>query len=235
MGHSSIHMWGWLILAICNEINIPTLIKSFILMRLKTIIFLLIGFGFLTYFTSCNISNNRERNQFEAKDIFVQLDSLLTQLNSLEAWDCKNLNEIVTLNEKMRRIIEGIRSPKEFDELVIAFDADKHKIGFLVSEDDQFGVFSWQTKMDCLGHGIKNIALYKSNDKVMVSSLYGDPMVYHNIKTNKQEKGKPVYILLGISSTENDLNNLTKKGYKITNGYLVESKIPQTEKAFANN
>ena len=141
----------------------------------------------------------------------------------------------MTLNEKMRRIIEGIRSPKEFDELVIAFDADKHKIGFLVSEDDQFGVFSWQTKMDCLGHGIKNIALYKSNDKVMVSSLYGDPMVYHNIETNKQEKGKPVYILLGISSTENDLNNLTKKGYKITNGYLVESKIPQTKKAFANN
>jgi len=89
--------------------------------------------------------------------------------------------------------------------------------------------------MDWLGHGIKNIALYKSNDKVMVSSLYGDPMVYHNIETNKQEKGKPVYILLGISSTENDLNNLTKKGYKITNGYLVESKIPQTEKAFANN
>lgn len=70
----------------------------------------------------------------------------------------------------------------------------------------------------------------------MVSSLYGDPMVYHNIKTNKQEKSNPVYILLGISSTEKDLNSMTKKGYKITNGgYLVESKIPQTKKAFANN
>ncbi len=198
-------------------------------MRLKTIIFLLIGCGFLIHFTSCNVPNNREHNQFNAKDTFFQLDSLLTQINSLDTRDCKNLDAIVTLNEKMRGIVEGIRSPKEFDELVRAFDADKHKIGFLVSEDDLFGVFSWQTKMDCLGHGIKNIAFYKSDDELLASSLYGKPMIYDKITLERLNQNKTIYLLhSGVSKQ----NQIVTKGYSITNGILVESQIPLSEQSY---
>lgn len=81
-------------------------------MRLKTIITACITFGLLIPFTSCNNSNNMELEQFDAKNTLAQLDNLFIQLNGLDTVDCQNLDEIVTINEKMRGIIENIRSTK---------------------------------------------------------------------------------------------------------------------------
>jgi len=205
-------------------------------MRLKTIIFLFIGFGFLLlHFTSCNTSNNTEVKQFDAKGTFAELDHLLIQLHQIDVSDCTNLDEAVSINEKMRGIIEDVRSQKEFDGLVNVFDADKYKISFLVSQDKQFGVFSWMTKMDCLGHHIKNIALYKSNNEIKTSSLYGNPLVYIKI-TTVELNNKSVYLLSGKESV--DKKPSVTKGYTISNGDLVESQIPlpkQSSKEYADS
>ncbi|WP_148261528.1 hypothetical protein [Flagellimonas ruestringensis] len=190
-------------------------------MRLKTIITACITFGLLIPFTSCNNSNNMELEQFDAKNTLAQLDNLFIQLNGLDTVDCQNLDEIVTINEKMRGIIENIRSTKKFDDLAAAYNEDEHQIGFVVSEDRQFGVFSWKTKMDCMGHNIKNIALYKSNNKVVASSLYGKPIIYHEITSKNQNNGKTIYLLNG----EKGQLNATTKAYTITNGNLAESQI----------
>nr|WP_297788601.1 hypothetical protein [uncultured Allomuricauda sp.] len=191
-------------------------------MRSKTIIFLFMGFSALLQLPSCNNSNNKQLNQFDAKDTLAELDTLLTQLNSLESEDCNNLDEIVTLNEKIRGIVEGIKSPKEFNELLSVFNGDKHKIGFLVSEDELLGVFSWQTKMDCLGHSIKNIALYISGDKLVASSLYGKPMIYEQIALEKLDSNKTIYLL---STKATKQNTTVTKGYTIINGVLMQSEV----------
>jgi len=204
-------------------------------MKSNTFPIILMSFSCLMLCLSCGTSNKSKNDHFNGKETLAELDGLLMQLDQFDASDCGNLNEIVTINEKMRRMVENIRSTKAFDSIAKAFDANTNQIDFVVSEDEQFGVFSWQTKMDCLGNSIKNIALYKSDNKVLASSLYGKSMMYHKIKSRKQTEGKTVYLLLGSASTNKEPNNVTAKGYKITNGYLAESQIPTSDEAYVNN
>jgi hypothetical protein len=78
--------------------------------------------------------------------------------------------------------------------------------------------------MDCLGNQIKNIALYKTDNGVLTSSLYGTPMIYHRVSSNPMKKGN--YLLH---------SNSTIKGYSISNGYLEETSIDLKDASFADN
>jgi len=200
-------------------------------MKLKTSAIFLLGVLLLILFVRCQPSDKSDSKAFNAEETLAKLDGFLLRLNQIDNRDCKNLDEIVTINESMRRIVENIRTKEMFEGLMNAFDEKKHQIGFTFSEDEQFAVFSWQTKMDCLGHSIKNIALFKHNETIKTSSLYGNPMMYEHIKSHKQNKNATLYILQGIAYSD----DLTQKGYTISNGYLVESQIPETEQAYANN
>jgi len=204
-------------------------------MRLKTKVAFLVSCSLLILFVSCKPSNKSDNKAFNAEETLAELDGLLSRLHQIDNTDCKNLDEIVTINERMRRIVENVQTNEKFEGLIKSFDKTAHQIGFIFSGDKQFAVFSWQTKMDCLGNSIKNISLYKYEDKVKSSSLYGNPMVYHRIKSNKQDKKKTLYILEGSSSNEKDLNDITKKGYRITNGYLAEARIQEPEQAYITN
>ncbi|WP_421811995.1 hypothetical protein [Flagellimonas sp.] len=204
-------------------------------MRLKTKVAFLVSCSLLILFVSCKPSKKSDNKAFSTEETLAELDGLLSRLHQIDNTDCKNLDEIVTINERMRRIVENVRTNERFEGLIKSFDKTVHQISFIFSGDKQFAVFSWQTKMDCLGNSIKNIALYKYEDKVKASSLYGNPMVYHRIKSNKQDKNKTLYILEGSYLTEKDLNDLVQSGYKITNGYLAESQIPETEQAYVDN
>ena len=204
-------------------------------MRLKTKVAFLVSCSLLILFVSCKPSNKSDNKAFNAEETLAELDGLLSRLHQIDNTDCKNLDEIVTINESMRRIVENVQTNEKFEGLIKSFDKTAHQIGFIFSGDKQFAVFSWQTKMDCLGNSIKNISLYKYEDKVKSSSLYGNPMVYHRIKSNKQDKKKTLYILEGSSSNEKDLNDITKKGYRITNGYLAEARIQEPEQAYVTN
>jgi len=204
-------------------------------MRLKTKVAFLVSCSLLILFVSCKPSNKSDNKAFNAEETLAELDGLLSRLHQIDNTDCKNLDEIVTINESMRRIVENVQTNEKFEGLIKSFDKTAHQIGFIFSGDKQFAVFSWQTKMDCLGNSIKNISLYKYEDKVKSSSLYGNPMVYHRIKSNKQDKKKTLYILEGSSSNEKDLNDITKKGYRITNGYLAEARIQEPEQAYITN
>jgi len=204
-------------------------------MRLKTKVAFLVSCSLLILFVSCKPSNKSDNKAFSTEETLAELDGLLSRLHQIDNTDCKNLDEIVTINERMRRIVENVQTNEKFEGLIKSFDKTAHQIGFIFSGDKQFAVFSWQTKMDCLGNSIKNISLYKYEDKVKSSSLYGNPMVYHRIKSNKQDKKKTLYILEGSSSNEKDLNDITKKGYRITNGYLAEARIQEPEQAYITN
>ncbi|MCK0159681.1 hypothetical protein [Allomuricauda sp. F6463D] len=157
------------------------------------------------------------------KETLAKLDQLMVQLHQMNAPDCEDLDEIVTINEKMRRMIENVRSVTAFDDLVNSFDQNNHKMNFSVSNDGNFGVFSWHSKMDCLGIHIKNIALYKTDGRIVASSLYGEPMAYYKITSMNLNKHKTIYLLKGSSSIK--ASDSILKTYTITNGDLVESRI----------
>ncbi|MBO0341096.1 hypothetical protein [Flagellimonas profundi] len=200
-------------------------------MKLKEMVTPLICLMLLLYLSGCNSSTKSNKEPFNANATLEQLDTLLGQLQGIDSFDCKNLDEIVTINEDMRRIVENIRSIDEFDRLVEAYQAKEHQITFSFSEDKQIGVFSWHTKMDCLGHIIKNISLYKSNGKVIASSLYGKSLIFNSIGSIQKDNGNVVYLLNGGTTSEEP----AIMGYTITNGYLVESTIPVAEKTYVNN
>ena len=200
-------------------------------MRLKIMVSPLICFMLPLYLTSCNISTKSNKKPFNANATLDQIDTLLAQLQNLDTVDCKNLDEIVTINEDMRGIVENIRTITEFDKLVDTYQNKEHQITFSFSADKQMGVFSWHTKMDCLGHTIKNIALFKYKDKVIASSLYGKSLIFNSIGSIQKDNGNVVYLLNGGTTSEEP----TILGYAITNGYLVESTIPVAEKTYVNN
>ncbi|MBO0329793.1 hypothetical protein [[Muricauda] lutisoli] len=200
-------------------------------MRLNIMVTPLICLMLLLSLYGCNSSTRSNKNPFNAHATLEQMDKLLAELQDIDTIDCKNLDEIVTINEDMRGIVENIRTIDEFDRLVEAYQAKEHQITFSFSEDKQMGVFSWYTKMDCLGHVIKNIALFKSKDKVTASSLYGKSLIFNSIGSVQKDNGNVVYLLNGDRVSEEP----TILGYTITNGYLVESTMPVAEKTYVNN
>lgn len=204
-------------------------------MRLKKIELFIKYCLLLVLVVSCDFSNKSKSEQLNAQEILAELNDLLLQLHQIDNTDCKNLDEIVTINENMRRMVENVQTTEKFEGLINAFDKKTHQIGFIFSEDEQFAVFSWRTKMDCLGNNIKNIALFKHNGTLKASSLYGNPMVYQYIKSHKMNDNKRVYILAGSSSTDKGSNDLTQRGYTISNGYLAELQIPEIEQAYVDN
>ena len=174
--------------------------------------------------SSCDFSKKSKENDFYTSNTLDELEVLLTQLNQLDTIDCRNMDEIVSINESMRRILENIRSVEKFDKLAKAYKTHRPNVKFAISEDGTFGVFSWRTKMDCLGNQIKNIALYKTDNGVLTSSLYGTTMIYHRVSSNPMKKGN--YLL--------HANNAVK-GYSISNGYLEETPIDLKDASFADN
>ncbi|WP_318308614.1 hypothetical protein [Flagellimonas crocea] len=201
-------------------------------MNTKKIFWAFIGLCLLINFTSCQNKTSKasKDGNFDAKEIIAELDFLLNQLDDLDATNCQNLDEIVTINEKMRGVIESIRSVHQFDKVVNAFDQNRQQIAFVVSKDKRFGVFSWETKMDCLGNGIKNVALYKWNEKIMASSLYGMPLIYDQISTKEPQNKKKVYFLYGTPSKAEQSELFITKAYTIIDGDLTESNISLPEK-----
>ncbi|MDF0705821.1 hypothetical protein [Flagellimonas okinawensis] len=178
-------------------------------------------------------SSKSKNQQLTGYEVLDKLDSLATRLNNLESKDCENIDEIVTINEQMRRIIEDIYSNNVLDELITAAHKETHQIVFASSEDKNVGVFSWESKLDCLGHNIKNIALFRSNNRVSTSSLYGKSMMYSEVSLLKNNNNKMLYQLKGTSHFgENKVN-----GYTISNGQLIESQIPNkaVSRQYANS
>jgi hypothetical protein len=193
-------------------------------MKSITYTFFPIGLILLMMMSSCNFSGKSKEHAFNPSNTLDQLEVLLTQLNELDTTDCANLDEIVSINEKMRRIVENIRSAESFDQLAKTYKTQHSNVKFMVSEDMVFGIFSWRTKMDCLGNQIKNIALYKTDKGILASSLYGTPRIYHKVGSSSFKKGR--YILYA--------DNLLK-GYSISNGYLEEIQLGPNEASYVKN
>ncbi|MCR9226554.1 MAG: hypothetical protein NXH90_03915 [Flavobacteriaceae bacterium] len=198
-------------------------------MKLKSFTYLVIGCVLLIYFVGCDSFKKSGLEQLNTKQTLAQMDDLLMQLEKLDITECNNTDKVVTINEDIRGLVESIRNPTKFDSLVDILVQGNRQINFVASKDRQFGVFSWQTKMDCLGNQIKNIALYKSNGRVEASSLYGSPMLYGEI--SQTDHNREMHYTLRENTFKNT-SDVAVKTYKISNGYIEETQIPLQELSY---
>lgn len=180
---------------------------------------------------NCNISQEPAKETLSAESTLAQLDSLLIQLDKLNTHDCQKMDNAVTLNEKMRRIVENIQSVNEFGRLMEVYPKKPHKINFTFSDDKQIGVFSWDSKLTCLGHSIKNIALFKSKNSVVATSLYGEALNYNHITSSQEDTQKTIYLFHGNANSEKPIVN----AYTITDKHLTAYRMPSAEEEYASS
>lgn len=190
----------------------------------------------LTALLAVGCSNRNNSPQYsDGKEITQLLDSLFTKLEKAYSEANSNSERLVEINEKIRRAIERIDSPKLLDDILSGYDTKKHDFSFILSPDTKVCVFSWYTHMENSGNRIKNIALYHSNDKMVPTSLYGTPVIYSEINQIETYDGETIYLLQGNDSiNQNKFYRLN--AYLLKNGYLEETPaFPNNESSIAIN
>ena len=169
---------------------------------------LLVGCQFQDREQEVIISPQAKQELLQGK--FVHLSWLINQEES-------DFDAIVLQNEEIRRDIESIHTQERFEALVQAIRQGSKNCRGLVSPDGRLVIMSWKTGLDRLGYDIKNMALFKYDGKIKVSSLYGNPKIFERIEQIKGTKGRANYILK--ENGEGKANPDTY-AFRISEGYL---------------
>lgn len=182
----------------------------------------------LLLLVGCSGSEQSEAVPGNGKELVASLDRLFEELSAQRTNPSDLSEEVVRLNEKIRRTIEGIRPTGHLVEIAESCSEGGHGFSFTLSRDKKLGIFSWHTKMDASGNKIKNMALFDQGGRLAVSSLPSAPIIYDKIHQLKSYKGKVLYILQGSDNTaEGSFFRLD--AYTLRNGQLEEAP------AFPNN
>ncbi|WP_108425666.1 hypothetical protein [Flagellimonas amoyensis] len=178
-----------------------------------------------------NMAPEKTNTTITGEDVLATLDSLSYRLSANKS--PIGSEEVIQVNEDMRRTVESIRTPHLLTEIAEIYAYQKHAFTFTLSEDQKIGVFSWHTKMDATGNRIKNIALYNNGNDIEPTSLYDTPITYEKIHQVKSHKGKDLYILHGHLNS-GDSHYFRLNAYTLRNGYMEEAPIfPNSESSLS--
>lgn len=181
----------------------------------------------LVYSMACNSSDYRKaefKKLQNGKEVVGYLDQLMSKLNSQLENSEENMDSIVAINENIRSTIEWITSPALLEEIGESLEKGNHNIRFVLSNDTNFGVFSWDTGLNALGTPLKNIAIYNSGNKLEPTSLYGTPINYNEIHQITMKTGEIIYVLEGSEELKSS-KRTTLYSYLIRKGQLEEAFI----------
>lgn len=178
-----------------------------------------------------NMASDKTNTAITGEDVLATLDSLSYRLSANKSPIASE--EVIQVNEDMRRTVESIRSPHLLTKIAEIYAHQKHAFTFTLSEDQKIGVFSWHTKMDATGNRIKNIALYNNGNAIEPTSLYDTPITYEKIHQVKSHKGEDLYILHGHLNS-GDSHYFRLNAYTLRNGYMEEAPIfPNSESSLS--
>lgn len=176
---------------------------------------------------ACSGSDQSDNNPKNGKEAVATLDRLFLELADLQEDGSGISEEVVKVNETIRRTIENIPYG-QLVELGESYSHGKHGFTLALSEDQKLGIISWHTKMDASGNKIKNMALYDSGNQFEVSSLLGSPIIYEKIYQVETYKGEVLYVLHGKEHTGSG-NYYRLDAYTLRDGQL------ELAPAFPNN
>src|SRR5690606_15601288 len=175
---------------------------------------------------ACSGSDQGDNIPENGKETVAVLDGLFLELAD-QGENGSISQEVVTLNEAIRRTVENIPHG-QLAEIGENYTPGKHGFSLALSEDRKLGIISWHTKMDASGNKIKNMALYETDDRLEVSSLLDSPIIYEKIHQVETYKGEVLYVLHGKDHTGSD-NFYRLDAYTVRNGTLEQAP------AFPNN
>lgn len=152
------------------------------------------------------------------RELVDHLDMLFGQLSSLDS-NASNFEEARTqANQQIRRTIEHIGAHQMLLEVHKIYNFSTHVFSFALSDDLKLAVFSWDSRRD-VTNAFKNIALYAKHQKVIPTSLYDEPIIYHEVLTINAPGNRSYYLLHGKGKTQEgfdfyrlDALSLTKDG-----------------------
>ncbi|RDY61449.1 hypothetical protein [Flagellimonas nanhaiensis] len=176
-----------------------------------------------TFFIFSNCKNQRKQTIYpkHGQQIIDSLDSLFEQLELLNSNSIDYPESAVSTNEKIRKVVEHIRTPKLLKEMLTSYQNKKeHNFGLVDSPDKKVAVVSWQTRLPKPKSKVKNIALYAKGDKIIPTSLYGEPIHYTEIHTIESKKKDTIYILVGKDELSKTSCQFSIYAYSITKAGL---------------
>lgn len=194
---------------------------------------LILCLALLLIIMSCQLTTSKSE-KFSSikseKELLTTLDSLFVELNKndIDNLEYNSSETMVDINEKIRRVIENINSNELLKALELEYGKKNHSFSFVLSSDGKIGVFSWYTRMDNTGNEIKNIALHQKKNKVVPTSLYGEPIIYNGIYQLKSHKGQTVYLIHG--QNKDQINP-----YQRLNSYILRDGDLEAFTSFPNN
>jgi len=209
-----------------NTKMVPRTIGKSPVLKFPTFLFALVLPLF--FMVGCSGSDQKKAPAESGKELVASLDRLFEELSTEDTNSSELSEEVVQLNEKIRRTIENIRPTGQLSEIAESYSKDAHGFSFTLSQDKKLGIFSWHTKMDASGNKIKNMALYDQGDRLEVSSLLSAPIIFEKIHQVESYKGQVLYVLQGKDDT--GVGNFFRlDAYTLRDGLLEEAP------AFPNN
>ncbi|MEE1963586.1 hypothetical protein V1387_12890 [Allomuricauda taeanensis] len=182
---------------------------------------LLLLYSLVLFIGSCSHKTGALKFK-NGKEIVSTLDSLFTELETASTHPDEF--PLIYINEQIRGVIEGIGSPRIVAEIQTKYIAYEHDFSFLLSADRKIALFSWQTHLEKTETRIKNIALYRSNDKMVPTSLYGIPFIYNGIHQIEMDNSDATYLLEGRDSLKNILS-YHLHAYLLKNDHIEEAPL----------
>lgn len=164
----------------------------------------------------------KDLDRKNGKDILGELNRQFERLDKIKQfteWE----DSVISINEGIRKTIEGIRKPELLHEVCKEYiGSKKHNYSIVFSEDMKFAVFSWNTYLEIFP--VKSITLFVSNGKVVPASMYGTPLIYEQIHKVDSNERETFYILKGRSVVSSDsINHIC--AFEIQADQLEEARV----------
>ncbi|MEM9647609.1 MAG: hypothetical protein AAF969_03950 [Bacteroidota bacterium] len=189
---------------------------------------LILAICLLLSIMGCHTAGNkmqREPRHFsDGKELVQQLDRLFLQLAQIDPTPSESKPLITSINEQIRKTIEGATTQSLLIDAYESYNYKTHEFGFILSEDQQLAVFSWDTRRDG-ANKFKNIAFHIKGHKAIPTSLYGESIIYHEAYTIQNSKNRSFYIIHGKGKTQEGHDFYRLDALSITPDGLSEAPI----------
>ncbi|WP_131819037.1 hypothetical protein [Flagellimonas flava] len=178
---------------------------------------------------SCDTAETKMQRKYlhfsNGRELVEHLDQLFVQLAQIDPAPSESKPLLTSVNEQIRKTIESIKNQRLLAEVAESYIYKAHEFGFILSEDRRLAVFSWDAMGEVGTNKLKNIALYTKGHKIIPSSLYGEPIIYHEAHTIQDSKSKHSYVIHGKGKTQEGHDFYRLDALNITPNGLSEAPI----------
>ena len=146
-----------------------------------------------------------EKNTVDESSILDSLKIWGKTLHDLDEASPNFIESATILNKKIKNSISAIQDTTNLKILTTSFGSDSLNVSLIQSQNEQFNLFFWDTRLGGAMGQWGNVVLLVNDGKVVSENLNDHTLVYDAIYTLQDSYDIPVYLIMGrgkISSYE---------------------------------